>query len=113
MAVIDTPMGTFDFKSYDMKEAQWNDRPGVYMFVMEMHGENKVLYVGLCESFKTRFSTHERWEEASRRGANSVHAVVLDDTATRQALERYLIQELSPPMNTHHVTELTREFLRR
>jgi len=103
MATVTTPQGTFEFNAYDMGTATWHDKSGVYMFVKQGLSGNEVLYVGLCDSFKNRFCTHERWDEAVRLGANSVHAAVVPDTATREALEKHLIGQFQPTMNTHHL----------
>ena len=99
MGMIATPLGTFQFEPYKM-EGEWIDEAGVYLFVRTTPGgESEVLYVGLCDSFKNRMCAHERWEEAVREGANSVHAAFVSDPALRQALERHLIAEYQPPLN--------------
>ena len=108
MAAIQTPLGLFDFQAFNM-DGQWNGTAGVYMFVRPSHNGNlDVLYVGLCESFANRMPNHDRWDEAVRLGANSVHAVVVPDKATREALEKHLIQQFQPQLNTQHLGGLFR-----
>lgn len=90
MPSIKTPVGSFDFHAFNMS-GDWNECAGVYMFVkQEMQGQ-KILYVGLCESFKGRMPIHERWNEALLLGANSVHAVAVPIQATREALAPQLL----------------------
>ena len=81
----------------------WNDVPGVYIFAGKASdGRWNAFYIGICDSFTDRHLNHERWNEAARLGATHVHARVEQLAATRQAIERDLIQVCQPPLNTHY-----------
>lgn len=87
------------------KDANWNDVPGVYLFVNRPMLLGSVpcptaVYVGQCNSFLNRICGHERWSEASRLGANEVHALVLHNSLDRDYFERDLITLLRPILNT-------------
>lgn len=80
----------------------WNATPGVYIFVIWNGYRYVPLYVGQTDDFSRRMPNHERWREAVGRGANHIFAKVVPRQADRDALERYLIQQLKPPMNVHY-----------
>lgn len=102
-ATFTTALGvTHEFTAYN-QHTNWNDVAGVYVFaVLGQNNTYTPLYVGLCDSFRTRIPQHERWVEAVRLGATTVLALVVPVAATRQALEREMIATLQPQMNTHH-----------
>lgn len=78
--------------------------PAIYMFVCRAVGGWKVLYVGECADPKTRFSSHELWEEAVRwHGATHIltYAASKSDAA-RKRIERDLILAQDPVMNFKH-----------
>ena len=82
------------------RQAQWNDVPGIYVFAKPANlYQWEALYIGQAASFKDRFTDHERWDEAARRGAVHIHALVVDRAASRDEIERNLIQMYQPPMN--------------
>jgi hypothetical protein len=92
----------YTFDIYDPNTA-WNDVAGVYIFAgIAQNGRWSAYYIGICDSFKNRHVNHERWDEAVRLGATHVHARVERLEATRQAIEKDLIQVCQPPLNTHH-----------
>jgi hypothetical protein len=82
----------------------WNDVPVIYMFAYWTGTYWHVLYIGECESAKTRLPSHERWAEAKRKGATHVLNVRASAVeADRKRAERDLIASHKPEMNTHHV----------
>lgn len=90
-----------EFIIYDPETVQWNSAAGLYIFAYSTGGGRwKALYVGQTEDFSSRIPNHERWEEARRLGATHVHARVVPQAATRDVLERLLIENLQPPLNT-------------
>lgn len=93
----------YDFTIFTMSGTEWNDVAGIYIF-SGVHGLSqwKAYYVGIADSFKNRLPNHERWAEAVRIGASHVHALVVQQEATRQAIEKELIRVYQPPLNTHH-----------
>lgn len=96
---------TAKWLSYDLgvyePGSTWNDVAGVYIFC-GVSAQNKwvALYIGQAESFRDRFSSHDQWEPAVRLGATHVHALVVAHDATRDAIERELIQACQPHLNT-------------
>jgi uncharacterized protein YggU (UPF0235/DUF167 family) len=93
--------GEHQFDIYRYSETKWSDIPGIYVFALS-NGPFPwtPLYIGKAASFKDRLSNHERWNEAAQRGAVHVHAKVVHGEANRDIIERQLIQQYQPPMNT-------------
>ena len=81
--------------------ATWNDVAGVYIFC-GVNAQNQwvALYVGQADSFRNRIPSHEQWSPAVRLGATHVHAQVVPQGATRDAIERELIEACQPYLNT-------------
>ena len=81
----------------------WSAVAGLYIFAAKnSEGKWFPLYIGQAESLAERLPTHERWQEAARLGATYVHARVESQAATRDAVERQLIQAYQPRLNTQH-----------
>ena len=71
----------------------WNDVVGVYIFCgVNPQNQWVALYVGQTDSFRNRIPSHEQWTPALRLGATHVHARVVPQAATRDAIEQELIQ---------------------
>src|SRR4051812_33085402 len=80
--------------------AAWNDVPGIYIFCgVTAQNQWSPLYIGQAESLAGRLPSHERWQEATRLGATHVHAIVVPQAETRDALEAQLIQTYQPRLN--------------
>jgi len=98
--------GGYDFNSYDPKQTNWNDVPGIYIFAgMSTDGRWwRAKYVGQTSSFIARLgaglNSHERWPEAIREGATHVHARVVQNELERRSLELMLIETYNPPLNS-------------
>ena len=92
--------GTWDFHSY-MKNAGWNDVPGVYIFAELDRADGRWFahYIGQTSSFKDRLPSHDRWMEAVERGATHIHAKTVGDRDTRITMEKELIESYKPAMN--------------
>jgi len=91
---------TYEFNVYT-KAANWNDTGGIYIFTgKNAQGLWVPLYIGKADSFQSRMSSHERWDEAARAGATHVHARGVAQEATRAAVEAELIQAYQPKLNT-------------
>ncbi|MDD0817223.1 hypothetical protein PSQ39_21490 [Curvibacter sp. HBC28] len=85
------------------QQINWNDVPGVYMFAKRnADGSMHHLYIGQADSFKSRFSNHERWEEAELLGADHRLALIVRDASARDKLEKALIDTYDPMLNVHH-----------
>jgi hypothetical protein len=83
--------------------ASWSAVAGLDIFAgKNSEGRWVALYIGQAESLAERLPTHERWSEAARLGATHVHAKVESLAATRDAVERQLIQAFQPRLNTQH-----------
>lgn len=93
---------THEFTVYNYG-ATWNEVAGIYIFAgINSAGRWQALYIGQCDAFCNRVPNHEQWSAALRLGATHVHARVVSQAATRDALEQQLIQACDPPLNTHH-----------
>jgi len=91
---------SYEFGVYS-PDANWNDVSGVYLFCgIGSQNQWVPLYIGQAESFRSRFSAHEEWGPASRLGATHIHALVVPQSATRDLMERELIQSYQPRLNT-------------
>lgn len=103
MAIIRhiTPQGwVIDFE-VRIKASFWPTQGGVYVFCRQTGAnEFKALYVGQTENFQQRMATHERWDDALRRGATHVLAAAYERSGDRNVIESALIGQLQPPMNT-------------
>jgi len=95
---------TYDFTIYGMEETNWNEIGGIYIFAGSTTANQwKGYYIGKAESFKSRLSSnHEQWRPAQRLGASHVHAMVVTQEASRVAIEKELIQQVQPRLNTQH-----------
>ncbi|MGN6516722.1 MAG: hypothetical protein ACTHLR_12890 [Rhizomicrobium sp.] len=95
---------TYDLHFCDMAQP-WAEVPGVYAFITHSLPGTVVKYVGECENFKSRMSSHERWDEGRRRYAvTAIVAMRSNNDVSRFEIERDLIAAYNPPMNTHHRT---------
>ena len=84
-------------------DGDWLPVSGVYMFCRrEANGTYTPLYIGQASSLKDRLPLHEQWSPAVRKGADSVHAVLLASQADRDYFEQALIAHFQPELNTHH-----------
>lgn len=87
----------------------WNEVGGIYI----MTGLNFPLnlwtaqYIGETDNYHSRIPSHGMWPLAVRLGATHVHAMVVEQEATRLAIERELIEAFQPPLNTQHKLTLT------
>lgn len=79
--------------------ANWHDKSGIYIFARPEAGGWKALYVGQAASFADRLPNHERWEEARRKLATSVHAMCVPSQSERDRIEKLLIQTFQPELN--------------
>jgi len=78
----------------------WNDVPGIYIFTgLNAVGRWRAFYIGQASSFKDRFANHENWAAAVRLGATHVHALVVQQAATRDNIEAELIAACQPSLN--------------
>lgn len=95
------PLGngqTLEFTICDSNTG-WNKVAGLYIFAYLDGQYWRALYVGKADDFSSRLPSHERLDEAVRKGATHIHAVVVPQAANRDNWERMLIQHLQPPMN--------------
>ncbi|MFO0823185.1 MAG: hypothetical protein U0792_08700 [Gemmataceae bacterium] len=95
------------WQSYDMivydpqNNITWNRVAGVYVFCgLNRNNQWVALYIGQTNCFAERMPTHERWQEAVRRGATHVHAMTVPLAANRDRIEEELIRVYQPPLNT-------------
>ena len=92
----------WDFTVYE-HSSDWNEVAGIYIFAgLNSVGRWEALYIGSTESLAERLPNHEKWPEAVRLGATHIHARVESQVATRQAIERILIQNYRPHLNIQH-----------
>lgn len=90
------------FTIYDFDNTEWPESPGVYMFVgVTRADEWYPLYVGrtITDTLADRLADHDRYAEAERRGAETIHVAVLRSDQNRRNLEADLIEAYRPLMN--------------
>jgi excinuclease UvrABC nuclease subunit len=92
---------THEFTVYPWNTT-WNVVGGVYIFSYLLENKWRAVYIGIADSFLNRLSNHDRDQEAKRLGATHVHAMVVQQEATRLLIEKQLIAACQPPLNTHH-----------
>lgn len=98
----------YEYTIYDASNTTWNDVSGNYVFAHKLQNGNWQLhYFGVADSFKNRFSSHERWSEAAKAGATHVMAHNNINEADRLAEEKDLISAYKTPLNTQHVKTST------
>jgi hypothetical protein len=102
MATYLWPFGnnkTLEFTIYD-SNSNWNNVAGLYIFTHQVIGGSwHPLYIGQTDDFSSRLPSHERLNEAVRRGATHIHAAVIPLASDRDKLEKMLVQYLQPTMN--------------
>lgn len=89
---------TLDFTIYS-QNAGWNKVGGLYIFAYSDGQYWNALYIGQTDDFSSRMPSHDRLDEAVRKGATHIHAVVVPQVANRDKWEQMLIQYHQPPMN--------------
>jgi len=91
----------YPFTIYEMGGI-WKAVGGVYIFAGpgSEPGKWKAYYVGICDSFRDRCPTDEHWAEAVQLGATHVHARVVPRQLERDKIEKQLIFDYQPPLNT-------------
>ena len=85
----------------------WNKVAGLYIFSYVYTAKDgkqywRSLYIGQTNDFNSRMPTHERFDEAVRKGATHVHVVVVPQAANRDTWEKHLILTYQPSMNEQH-----------
>ena len=93
---------TIEFDIYDPKTTTWNAVSGLYIFAYYSDPYWRALYIGQTDDFSSRIPSHDRFDEAVRRGATHIHAAVVPQAANRDTLEKRLIAHIQPLMNEQH-----------
>ncbi len=90
-------------------EADWNEVPGVYIFVFWNPASGWTpLYIGKANSLKSRLrASHEVWPEAVALGATHVLARCVLNALARATEEQRLIEAYDPPLNVQHRRSLS------
>lgn len=79
------------------KDSNWSAAGGVYIFCgITPQNQWRPYYIGQADQFRNRLTNHDRWEEAARLGATHVHAMVVEQEAMRDAIEKSLIATYKP-----------------
>lgn len=81
-------------------QSSWNHVGGVYAFAHTSAAGWQVHYVGQTNSFANRIPNHETWPSARRLGATHVLVTVITSAPMRDQVERELIRQWQPPLNT-------------
>ena len=100
-----TPTATWSGHEFQVFQqgADWHDVPGVYIFAgADRNNQWAAVYIGKTTSFRERLPDHEQWDGAVRLGATHIHARVVNDQASRDEMEVYLIRVNQPPLNQQH-----------
>jgi excinuclease UvrABC nuclease subunit len=81
----------------------WNNVGGIYIFTgLTQQNQWAPLYIGQTDSLSNRIPQHEQWTPAVRLGATHVHVMTVSQQAMRDKIEKELIQNFQPRLNTHH-----------
>jgi len=81
----------------------WKDTSGLYVFAYMDGNHWHAVYVGQTDNFSSRLPNHDRLDEATRKGATHIHAIVIPLQSNRNAWEKMLIHNLKPALNTQHM----------
>ena len=57
------------------------------------------IYIGQTDNFRNRIPSHEQWTPAMQLGATHVHAITVEQAATRDQIERLVIATYQPVLN--------------
>lgn len=83
-------------------DATWNEVGGIYIFCgINAKNQWQPYYIGQADNFRNRLGSHENWKAAAHMGATHIHAMTVQEAATRDKIEKELIQTWKPPLNTH------------
>jgi predicted GIY-YIG superfamily endonuclease len=97
---------TLGFTICNCTTTGWSKVAGLYIFayIYTANGKQywKALYIGQTNDFSYRMPTHERFDEAVRKGATHIHAVAVPQAANRDTWEKLLISTYQPSMNEQH-----------
>ncbi|MBL8215685.1 MAG: hypothetical protein JNK87_33495 [Bryobacterales bacterium] len=72
---------------------------GVYL---ALDDANRVWYVGIADSLRTRLQVHDRLSDFEASGAKSIGWKPEENRAVRQVIEKELIEFFHPPLNKQH-----------
>jgi len=104
MSTCNWPLGNgqqLEFTIYSSNK-DWTNASGLYIFSYLKGNNWYAVYVGQTDDFSSRLPNHDRLDEAVRKGATHIHAVVVPLQSNRNKWEKMLIQHLQPPLNTQH-----------
>jgi hypothetical protein len=93
---------SLQFEVFKIGSVTWNKVAGLYIFTYSDGKYWQPLYIGQTNDFSTRLPSHERLEEAARKGATHIHAAVVQQQANRDAWEKSMIAAHQPPLNEQH-----------
>lgn len=83
----------------------WEPVGGVYMFVkphyqqQEMWGGPICLYLGKTDDFSISLTRNDMWQASQHLGAAEVHLLTIKDEATRERVEKDLLEAQVPILN--------------
>lgn len=94
----------YSVAGFSMDGTTWHEVAGVYAFAAIGFLGVQILYIGKCNSFKSRMTIlHEKWSAALAMGATHVLAVAIPGPdSVRDAAEKDLIRAYNPSLNVHH-----------
>jgi len=89
-------------------EDEFKDESGIYAFSKREKNSTEgfthtILYIGMAESFKKRFSSHHKEECATKKGANCILLMPTPAQKERERIEKELIRFYKPSCNEVHV----------
>ena len=105
MNTCNWPLGNgqqLEFTIYGSNK-NWSSAAGLYIFSYQNGNYWHAIYVGQTDDFSSRLPNHERLDEALRKGATHIHVAVIPQQSNRDKLEKMLIQNLKPTLNTQHL----------
>ena len=102
MSTCNWPLGNgqqLEFTVYGAN-TNWNNNSGLYIFAYLIGNRWRAVYVGQTDNFNSRLPNHDSLDEAVRKGATHIHAIVVPLQSNRNTWEKMLIQNLKPELNT-------------
>lgn len=82
----------------------WDPVGGIYMFVKPHDasldwGGPICLLIAKTDEFSKSLTRHDMWQAAEHLGAREIHLLVVKDAATRERVERDLLEAQAPILN--------------
>jgi len=91
----------YEFHVFPIDHNSWPKVGGIYIFAAPagLLIPYAAIYVGQTVNFADRLGSHEKLSLAQSMRANTIHAMIVNDSGLRNMIEEELIRSLKPPLN--------------